>query len=323
MTPPATAAARAVHRPAPGSRRAAVRHPRRISGPAPGRTTAAAVAIPAPGIALPRQRPRPAAPPRRRPARKVAPGRSGGESRGIVLRAIDTFEGASAGAVLDRLIRGRLWIGLLAFALIGIVAMQLLVLELNTGIGRTLTHEARLQRENAQLGIEDSMYSSEARVEPLAVAAGMTFARSGAVHFVAASPSNLTSATEALSTAVQAPATGSAGSTATAGGEASASSGSASQSPGSIGEAASSSAGAGSSPTSSNPGTGGGSSEPSPTVGLGQGTPASSAGQTATTAPSEVSPAGSQTTGASAAPASGTAAGASGPGGGVQAGPRE
>ena len=49
--------------------------------------------------------------------------------------------------------------------------MQLLVLKLNTGIGRTLGHVATLQRENAQLNIEDSMYSSENRVAPFATAA--------------------------------------------------------------------------------------------------------------------------------------------------------
>jgi len=50
------------------------------------------------------------------------------------------------------------------------------------------------------------MYSAEARVEPLAAAAGMTFAPSGTVHFVAASPTDATRAAAALSTAVQAPA---------------------------------------------------------------------------------------------------------------------
>ena len=95
---------------------------------------------------------------------------------------------------MDRLIRGRLWIGLLAFALIGIVAMQLLVLKLNTGIGRTLGHVATLQRENAQLNIEDSMYSSENRVAPLATAAGMTLAPAGTVHFVTASMADISRA---------------------------------------------------------------------------------------------------------------------------------
>jgi hypothetical protein len=96
----------------------------------------------------------------------------------------------SDNALLDRLVRGRLWIGLLAFALIGIVAMQLLVLKLNTGIGATLAREAALQRSNAQLGIEAATGSGEGRIEPLAAATGMTFAPSGSVHFVASSPAS-------------------------------------------------------------------------------------------------------------------------------------
>jgi hypothetical protein len=115
------------------------------------------------------------------------------------------LEDISASALLDRLIRGRAWIGLLAFALIGIVAMQLLVLELNTGVGRTLGRIATLQRQNAQLGIEDSTYSAENKVAPLAAAAGMTLAAPGAVHFVVASPGDFSRAAGALSTAIQPP----------------------------------------------------------------------------------------------------------------------
>jgi cell division protein FtsL len=122
---------------------------------------------------------------------------------GLALRAIDAFEGLSSSAVLDRLIRGRAWIGLLAFALIGMVTMQLLVLKLNTGIGHTLTRVAQLQRENAQLGIEDSASSAESRIAPLAVSAGMTLAPVGTVHFVAASPAYVTRAAAALSNPVQ------------------------------------------------------------------------------------------------------------------------
>ncbi|MGA9285351.1 MAG: hypothetical protein WBV85_07900, partial [Solirubrobacteraceae bacterium] len=107
------------------------------------------------------------------------------------------------GALLDRLIRGRLWIGLLAFSLIGIVAMQMVVLKLNTDVGRTLTHEATLQRENAQLGIEDSMYSAETRVAPLAAGAGMTLAPPGSVHFVQAVQADISRAASALSQPIQ------------------------------------------------------------------------------------------------------------------------
>jgi hypothetical protein len=150
-----------------------VRHPRRISGPA-----------------------RPARPAPRTTART--------DDHGLALRAIGAYERVSDNALLDRLVRGRLWIGLLAFALIGIVAMQLMVLKLNTGIGATLAREAALQRSNAQLGIEAATGSGEGRIEPLAAATGMTFAPSGSVHFVASSPtSDISRAAAALAAPIQ------------------------------------------------------------------------------------------------------------------------
>jgi hypothetical protein len=212
MTPPATAASRSLARTAPGSRRPIVHHPRRVSGPsrpsgAARVGTAAAVAVP--GVALPAQRPAPK--PRRAPARKRTRG-SADVAPGIALRALGALQTLSASVLLDRLIRGRIWIGLLAFSLIGIVAMQLVVLELNTGIGRTLTREATLQRENAQLGIEDSMYSAESRVAPLAAGAGMTLAPAGSVHFVQAAPADVSRAASTLSTPIQASASSQSGS---------------------------------------------------------------------------------------------------------------
>ncbi|HEX3391044.1 MAG TPA: hypothetical protein VHS55_00615 [Solirubrobacteraceae bacterium] len=172
MTPPA-AVAEALPRQRPAPRRAPVRHPRRISGPA-------------------------------RPARSAPRAAPRTEDRSLALRAIGAYERVCDSALLDRLVRGRLWIGLLAFALIGIVAMQLLVLRLNTGIGTTLAREAALQRANAQLGIEAATGSGEGRIEPLAAATGMTFAPSGSVHFVASSPSSdISRAAAALAAPIQ------------------------------------------------------------------------------------------------------------------------
>jgi hypothetical protein len=221
MTPPATARSSS-KRSAPGVRRPAARPPRRISGPgavARSGSLAAAVAIPVPGIAPPRKRPaRPGSPSRRRAPAVAQPG--------IVQRGAGALAGVPSSAFLDRLIRGRLWIGLLTFALIGIVAMQLLVLKLNTGIGRTLGHVAALQRENAQLSIEDSVFSSENRVAPLAAADGMTLAAPGTVHFLTANNADINRAAAVLANAAQASA--SATSTAsTSGGESSTTTGSA------------------------------------------------------------------------------------------------
>jgi hypothetical protein len=326
VTPSRTAAARSTHRSASGSRRSTVRHPRRISGPAQaasaGRISAAtaAIALPAPGIALPA----------RRSANKTAR-RSVQGAPGIALRAVDAFEGLSSSAVLDKLIRGRAWIGLLAFALIGIVTMQLLVLKLNTGIGRTLGHVAQLQRENAQLGIEDSTYSAESRVAPLAGASGMTLAPAGTMHFVASSKADIAHAAAALSAAVQSSASGVLGSSeggssesessTTTSSEASSSAATQQSSTSTIETPSSSEANSSSEGASK-------SSEASSTVGSGQGSPASGSSPPATPASPEAgspSGAGAEATGASSAPSGGSASGTEtgGSGGVTQAGSRE
>jgi hypothetical protein len=330
MTPPATARSlpkrAASDRSKVGQGRAPSRRARRVSGPsAPARSgsLAAAVAIPAPGVTLPRERQVPPSLPSRKrsdPARRRA---SAGANPGIALRGVQALDGISSSAFLDRLIRGRLWIGLLAFALIGIVAMQLLVLELNTGIGRTLGHVATLQRENAQLNIEDSMYSSENRVAPLATAAGMTLAPTGTVHFVTASQADIPRAATALSSAAQASTTGatsSASAASTANGEsASASAGSeASQTSG--GAEAS---GSGEDSTSSNSDPTGESS-----VGSGETQSTSSPSNTSPSSAGSSASAGSSpsATGAQAAEApssSSSSAPASTPAGGTQAGAGE
>jgi hypothetical protein len=239
MTPPAAAVAEPLPRRRTSTRRAPVRHPRRISGPA-----------------------RPATRPPARPAgRPAAPARGAQrrgrtESGGLALRAVRAYERVADSALLDRLVRGRLWIGLLAFGLIGIVAMQLVVLRLNTSIGAALQRAAGLQRASAQLRIEAATGSGEGRIEPLAAATGMTFAPPGSVHFVSSSPAaDIARAAGVLSQPIQpresapaAPETTSAGGT---GGESEAS-GAASPSAGEAGTTSEITAPSGeSSPTSS------------------------------------------------------------------------
>jgi cell division protein FtsL len=153
MTPPAAAAAPTVR-----PRRApAPRGPRRISGPA-----------------------RPATAPRR-------PATDATDQAGLVLGLLSALESLAQHRLLDRLIRGRVWIGLVAFALIGIVTLQLGLLKLNGGIGRALEHEALLQRENAALSIENSELAAGTRVEQSAAKLGMAFVPAGALRFLGAS----------------------------------------------------------------------------------------------------------------------------------------
>jgi hypothetical protein len=168
VTPPAAVAAPAVHprRPLPP------RGPRRVSGPA-----------------------RPSV-----PARPTRSRRAGGDA-GFALGLISALESLAQHRLLDRLIRGRTWIGIVAFALIGIVTLQLGLLKLNGGIGRALEHEAVLQRQNAALSIENSELASGTRVETRAAHLGMAFAAAGAQHFLSsASQGDIAKAATVLST---------------------------------------------------------------------------------------------------------------------------
>ncbi len=132
---------------------------------------AAAAAIPAPRpTTRPGTRPAPA-----RRARPAAPAR----------RAVPKPQAVESSArLLDRLIRSRTWIVLIAFALIGIVAMQLWLLKLNGGIGRAIEHEGYLQRTNATLAAENSSYSAGDLIEQQAAAAGMSIVPAGKLVFL-------------------------------------------------------------------------------------------------------------------------------------------
>jgi hypothetical protein len=160
MTPPAAAAARPVPRArttAPGRPLTASPKPRRVSGPARPRRATPAVA-------------------------------GGPQAEGLavgVLAALRSVEGSS---LLDRLIRGRAWIGLVAFALIGIVTLQLTLLKLNAGIGRALAQETTLQRQNSALSIEDSERAAGNLVESSAASLGMELVPVGALRFLSPHP---------------------------------------------------------------------------------------------------------------------------------------
>lgn len=178
MTPPTGATTRPA-RPA----RTAV--PRRVSGPAgPPVATAAAAAAPAlPETPSPARGPRPVRP----PAPRAVPRRRRRSAPGVAPRLGGAVARVPDARLLDRLIRGRVWIVVVAFALIGIVAMRLALLELNTGIGRALEHEQLLQRENASLEYKVSSASAADTVEATAESLGMVAAPPGAITFLSAS----------------------------------------------------------------------------------------------------------------------------------------
>lgn len=140
---------------APRRRVAAPARPRRVSGPA--------------------RRPEPAA----RPQRSA----QGGIALGLIGVA-GKLDAVASHRFLDRLIRSRVWIGIIAFALIGIVTLQLGLLKLNSGIGRALENEASLQRQNAALSVENSELAAGSRVESQAEQLGMRLVSVGGLQFL-------------------------------------------------------------------------------------------------------------------------------------------
>lgn len=177
MTPPASAAARPLtperrRRVKPASGRPPSRRPpRRYSGPARGVASAAA-AVAAPAPALPRRRP---------PAPTRAP--RSRDARSIPLRSLQAAVLLLPQRLLERSLRGRAWIAVLAIGLVGLVSAQLVVLRLNTSIGRSLARAAELQRENATIAIENSEADAGETIEGRARALGMTLLSPGDLQF--------------------------------------------------------------------------------------------------------------------------------------------
>ena len=150
-----TAAARRAHT----RRHAAVpRHARRISGPAH------AIARSVPSVALPQR------------ARRSSTG---------------TFERLRAlpdHRMVDRLLRGRAWIWLIGIMLGGIVAMQVSLLKLNSGISHSVEAAGALERVNADLETEVARLSSGERIQLTAADEGMVAPPAGDVGYLRARP---------------------------------------------------------------------------------------------------------------------------------------
>jgi hypothetical protein len=130
------------------------------------------------GTTIPRRRSGPAA--RSTPRRKQSTDSFAALGR-IALRVPDA-------RLLDRLIRGRLWIGLIAGALVMLVFMQVSLLKLNTGISADILTSQNLERQNAEMRAGVSSLDSGQRIQDIAVARGMVMPDDGQLRFLQAGP---------------------------------------------------------------------------------------------------------------------------------------
>ena len=90
--------------------------------------------------------------------------------------------------IVDRLLRGRVWIWLIGLMLGGIVAMQVSLLKLNAGISQSVEQAATLERANAALETEVARLASGERIQQAAAGEGMVAPPAGDVGFVRARP---------------------------------------------------------------------------------------------------------------------------------------
>ena len=143
---------------------------RRISGPATPAGAHAAGGVQAQGHAHAYAADPAYAPPRpRTPARPTRPPlRLAAGGAAFALRVADSAVNVSASRTMDRLVRSRAWVVIVGVGLIGIVAMQVSMLKLNSGIGRAVDTVATLERSNASLKAEVSRLSSGDRIQSLA-----------------------------------------------------------------------------------------------------------------------------------------------------------
>ncbi|HEU4977433.1 MAG TPA: hypothetical protein VFT42_00915 [Solirubrobacteraceae bacterium] len=100
--------------------------------------------------------------------------------------------------VLDRLIRGRTWIAIVAVLLLGIVFMQVSMLKLNTGISHSIATQTALERQNSVLRAQLSQLDSGARIQDVAEQAGMLMPPAGQVRFLGARTADAVAAADNL-----------------------------------------------------------------------------------------------------------------------------
>jgi cell division protein FtsL len=144
----------------------------RSAAAAVARTTAGTIHAPR----RPQTRPRPA--PQRR--------RSGAATRPRTSERARAIPRGDFVAVLDRLLRGPVYIALVGVLLAGIVFFNVDVLELNHGIARTDSRAAQLKRDNAALTLELAKLGSSERIQRLALAAGLVLPQPGDVGYLRA-----------------------------------------------------------------------------------------------------------------------------------------
>lgn len=121
------------------------------------------------------------------PARRIPRRVSGPARRPATVRPpapLRVLQGLARGRLLDRLLRSRAIIALVAVLLTGIVFTQVSLLKLNASIGRAVETSSTLQRQNSALKASVSRLSAGGRIQTAAEALGMVMPSASQLRFV-------------------------------------------------------------------------------------------------------------------------------------------
>lgn len=173
------ATARSQARPVGRARRRATLPPRRALTPSPERRPG--------GPARPAGRPPPPRPRRRRAA-----------NRGLGTRFGNRIRAIRPAVLIDRLLRGRVWVALIALLLTGIVFLNVARLEVNGSIARMDARAAELRRDNAALRMRVARLGSSERIRRSAAGRGFVAAAPGEVGYLVTRPGDVAAAAGAL-----------------------------------------------------------------------------------------------------------------------------
>jgi hypothetical protein len=90
--------------------------------------------------------------------------------------------------VLDRLLRGRVWVACIGILLVGIVFLNVSLLGLNSGIAVTADQAADLRRANAELRLDVARLGATERIQRVAESRGFVMPGPADVEYLDAEP---------------------------------------------------------------------------------------------------------------------------------------
>jgi cell division protein FtsL len=142
--------------------------------------------------------------PERRPGGPARPGpapprpRHGAAKRARGTRVGNRIRSIRTDLLVDRLLRGRLWVALIALLLTGIVFLNVALLEVNGSIARMDARAAELRRDNSALRMRVARLGSSERIQRSAADRGFTATPPGEVGYLVSRPGDAAAAARAL-----------------------------------------------------------------------------------------------------------------------------